>query len=124
MKFQYSYLVDPSSYETHGLCDGIPLRVHRNTDLEEAAVIRLRNDWARLVGPLPIVSYGASMGPYFSFTSVVIPECRPDRLEIVSYVMEFGFLYDDLVDASKIEEVCCGFHLFLYRIKVKILQAN
>ncbi|KAF7194703.1 Ophiobolin F synthase [Pseudocercospora fuligena] len=101
MEYQYSYQLDPSSYDSQGLCNGIPLRVHRNSDLEEAGTIRLQTDWRRYVGHLPVQSYGSTMGPIYNFTSVAIPECRPDRIELVSYIMEFGFLHDDLIDVSK-----------------------
>ncbi|KFY89752.1 hypothetical protein V500_05515 [Pseudogymnoascus sp. VKM F-4518 (FW-2643)] len=103
MEYHYSHLVDPSSYDNEGLCDGIPLRVHRNSDLEEMGTIRLRNDWNFFVGPLPITS-GGSMGPIYNFTSVTMPECRPDRLELVSYMVELGFLNDDSLDTTKVPE--------------------
>lgn len=105
MEYRYSNQIDPLSYDNQGLCDGIPLRVHRNSDTDEAGTIRLRSDWRKYVGPLPLASHGGNMGPIYNFTSVAIPECRPDRLEIVSYIMELGFLHDDLIDISKISEV-------------------
>ncbi|KAI0517898.1 fusicoccadiene synthase [Xylaria bambusicola] len=104
MEYQYSHVIDPRSYDNLGLCDGIPLRVHRNADLEEAGTIRLRDDWRKYVGPLPGTN-GGNIGPVYSFTSVTIPECLPDRLEVVSYVMELGFLHDDLTDTSKVDEL-------------------
>ncbi|KAI1413293.1 geranylgeranyl pyrophosphate synthase [Hypoxylon sp. FL1857] len=104
MEYRYSHLIDPSSYDTQGLCEGIPLRYHRNYDMEEIGIIRLREDWQKFVGPLPSSSSGGSLGPVYNFTAATAPECLPDRLEIVSYVMEFGFLHDDLVDTAKVDE--------------------
>ncbi|KAI0977017.1 fusicoccadiene synthase [Xylaria arbuscula] len=104
MEYRYSQLIDPRNYGNHGLCDGISLRVHHNVDIEEHGVIRLRNDWHRYVGSMPSVSLGGSMGPIYNSTSATIPECHPDRLEIVSYIMELGFLHDDLVDTSTVAE--------------------
>nr|BCP56498.1 phomopsene synthase [Diaporthe amygdali] len=104
MEYRYSYVIDPSSYDNQGLCNGIPLRVHRNADIEEYATISLRNDWRKHVGPLPLTSYGGNLGPKYNFTAVTLPECRPDRLEIVSYIMEFAFLHDDLVDTAQVDE--------------------
>ncbi|KAI1298516.1 fusicoccadiene synthase [Xylaria venustula] len=80
------------------------LRVHQNVQIEEQGVIRLRNDWQRYVGAMPSASLGGSMGPVYNFTSATIPECHPDRLEIVSYLMELEFLHDDLVDTLKVAE--------------------
>jgi hypothetical protein len=105
MEFRYSHLIDPSSYDTQGLCDGIPLRCHRNADIEEVGTIRLRSDWQKYVGPLPLSTHGGNLGPVYSLTAVTIPECLPNRLEIVSYIMEFAFLHDDLVDTSSTDQV-------------------
>ncbi|KAF2451313.1 terpenoid synthase [Karstenula rhodostoma CBS 690.94] len=100
MQYRHSHLIDPSSYPTQGLCTGIPLRCHRNSDIDEHGTIRLRSDWQTHVGPLPQTTHGG-LGPHYNFTAVTIPECRPDRLEIVAYAMEFAFLHDDLIDADE-----------------------
>ena len=73
MHFQSSDLFDPSTYETEGLCDNIPLR-------------------SKLVGPLGF--YKGGLGPEYNFIQVTVPECLPERLEIIAYANEFAFLYD------------------------------
>ena len=92
MEFTYSDLVDPSSYETEGLSDGIPLRIHRDTTKENIGATRAQRDWAKLVGPVGIYKGGLSAD--YSFTGVTIPECLPERLEILSYAIEYMFLCD------------------------------
>ncbi|OAG09799.1 terpenoid synthase [Paraphaeosphaeria sporulosa] len=99
MKYIYSNLIPPSSYSTQGLCADIPLRCHRNANMDEHGTIRLRNDWQTHIGSLPSSTHGGR-GPMYNFTSVTIPECLPERLEGVSYAMEFAFLHDDLVDGD------------------------
>ena len=42
--------MDPATYDSQGLCDGIPLRVHRNADLEKSGAARLRDDWKKYSG--------------------------------------------------------------------------
>jgi hypothetical protein len=59
---------------------------------EDIGAIRAQEDWQRYVGPLS--NYRGDLGPRFSFMSVTIPECRPDRLEVVSYANEFAFMFD------------------------------
>ncbi|EJP66250.1 fusicoccadiene synthase [Beauveria bassiana ARSEF 2860] len=103
MEYHYSHLIDSSSYDSEGLSDGIPLRVHRNQDLEEMGAIRLHNDWRKFVGPLP-TNMGGSIGPIYSFTAVTMPECRPERLELVSYMVELAFLNDDALDTTEVPE--------------------
>ena len=64
-------------------------------DLEEVGAFRVQEDWRRLVGPLE-KPYKAGLGPDFSFITVAVPECLPDRLEIASYALEFGFIHDGM----------------------------
>ena len=91
MDFLYSDKIDPSKYKTDGLCDGIDLRRHKDPSAEIRGVTRCQNDWSKFIGPLK--NYKATLGP-FSFVGVTIPECLPERREIVSYANEFAFLYD------------------------------
>ncbi|KAK8091557.1 hypothetical protein PG997_001918 [Apiospora hydei] len=105
MDYRFSHLIGPSSYDNQGLSNGIPLRCHRNSDVEEAGTLRLRRDWIKNLGSLPSSSKGGNLGPIYPFISVVIPECLPDRLEIASYLNKFGFLHDDLIDTATMEKV-------------------
>lgn len=94
MDFRCSDEVDPATYETHGLAEGIPLRVHREADRETAGSLRAQSDWSTHVRPL--AAYRGGLGPRFNLMSVSIPECLPERLEIISYANEFAFLYDGI----------------------------
>ena len=92
MEFQYSDVIDPSTYETQGLCEGIPLRRHKDLMKENEGAIRAQEDWAKFVGP--VGHYKGGLGAEFTFIRVTVPECLPERLEILSYANEFAFLYD------------------------------
>jgi len=94
IEFQYSDIVDPSTYESEGLCEGIALRRHRDISLEDKGAIRAQRDWTKLVGPVP--DYKGGLGAKYSFMQVTVPECIPERLEIISYANEFAFLYDGM----------------------------
>ncbi|KAK5624891.1 hypothetical protein RRF57_000607 [Xylaria bambusicola] len=91
-------LLHPSEYETDGLCEGIPVRKHAAADLEEIGAFKAQEDWGDLVAPTS--NYRGILGPEYNFIAVTMPECIPDRLEIVCYANEFGFLYDDVIDIS------------------------
>ena len=93
MDHPYSTPLDSSIYDTDGLCPGIELRRHVAADLEEVGAFRVQEDWRRLVGPLEKPAK-AGLGPIFSFITVAVPDCFPDRLEITSYALEFGFIHD------------------------------
>ena len=95
MEYQYSRLVDPSGYVTEGLCEGMPLRVHKYPELEDIGALRAQQDWNEHVAP--VQNYRGGLGPQYSFMAVAIPECLPDRLELISYANEFAFLHDGSV---------------------------
>lgn len=95
MDYKYSTIIDSSTYDTQGLCRGIDLRRHVAADLEEVGAFRAQEDWRRLVGPLE-KPYRGGLGPDFSFITAAVPECLPDRLEITSYALEFGFIHDGM----------------------------
>ncbi|KAL1597851.1 hypothetical protein SLS60_008338 [Paraconiothyrium brasiliense] len=78
--------------------------------------MRLRNDWQKHIGSLPSTTYGGQ-GPQYNFTAVTIPECLPERLEIVAYIMEFAFLHDDLVDQAEASEGLGFFEKMMKEIK-------
>ncbi|KAK3389368.1 putative geranylgeranyl diphosphate synthase [Podospora didyma] len=100
MEFKYSYPVDPSEYDDDGLCRGYPLRNHRDAELVDLGTLRAQENWRRLVGPLGI--YKGGLGPKFNFVSLALPECLPDRIEVIAYLNEMVFIHDDGVeDVSK-----------------------
>lgn len=93
MADQYSHVIDASKYDKDNLFNGIPLRKHAAGDLEEVGAFRAQEDWRRLVGPLE-KPYRGGLGPDVSFITVAVPDCLPDRLEIMSYGLEIGFIHD------------------------------
>ncbi|KAF2008685.1 terpenoid synthase [Aaosphaeria arxii CBS 175.79] len=93
MDYKYSEVVDKALYEDHGLSHGIPLRIHRDPDKEINGALRAQADWSRDVRP--VTGYLGGLGVPYSFIRVTVPECLPDRLEVISYANEFAFLYDD-----------------------------
>jgi hypothetical protein len=94
----YSRLVDPETYRTDGLAFDIPLRMHRDSHKEIAGALMAQEDWNNHVEP--VRGYLGGLGPVYRFVSVTIPECRPERLEIMSYANEFAFLYDGKLSQS------------------------
>jgi hypothetical protein len=94
MESKYSKIIDPSKYETQGLCGEIPLRMHKYPQNEDIGTVRCQRDWHHLVSPLK--SYKGGLHAKWNFMSVSVPECLPERLEIISYANEFAFLYDGM----------------------------
>lgn len=92
MDFKYSELLDRGTYRDEDLAHGIAMRVHKDPFKEIAGSIRAQKDWNHFVSP--VKDYLGGLGPSFSFIRVTIPECLPERLEIISYANEYAFLYD------------------------------
>lgn len=92
MEYTYSAIVDPSEYETEGLCDGIDVRKNYYTEMEDRGAIRAHHDWSKYVGPCH--EYRGTLGPVYSFMTVCVPECIPERLELIAYANEFAFMHD------------------------------
>lgn len=44
----------------------------------------------------PVVGFNGILGGTYGFVQVTVPECLPDRVEIVSYVVEFAYLCDGI----------------------------
>ncbi|KAI8945708.1 hypothetical protein F4801DRAFT_567376, partial [Xylaria longipes] len=92
MEHLYSEEVDRRLYETHDLCNQVMLRVHKDFIKEIRGALRGQEDWSRQVKP--INKYHGGLGDRYSFVRVTVPECLPERLEIISYANKHAFLYD------------------------------
>ncbi|KAG8526296.1 uncharacterized protein KY384_000289 [Bacidia gigantensis] len=95
MKFSTSRLVDPSDYQLEGLdglCDDVPFREHNDPIKGDIGAIRAQEDWKRLVGPLK--DFKGGLAPRGNFVAMTMPECLPERLEVISYASEFAYLHD------------------------------
>jgi hypothetical protein len=94
MRCQFSKAVERGSYRDDGLANGIQLRIHRDQYKEINGSLRAQHDWGRSVSP--INDYHGGLADRFNFVSVTIPDCLPERLEIISYANEYAFLYDGM----------------------------
>ncbi|KAI0399778.1 fusicoccadiene synthase [Xylaria palmicola] len=102
MDFKYSHKIDPRAYESHGLDGGIPLRIHKDQHLEFKGALRAQRDWSKHV--CNVDGYKGGLGDLFTFICVTVPECLPDRLELISYANEFAFLYDDKLESFDLKK--------------------
>ncbi|KAH8882542.1 terpenoid synthase [Thozetella sp. PMI_491] len=98
MTYQYSSPIDPSIFDTQGLCNGLPLRCHNNPELEQAGVSKAQQDWVEHVGPLDPNTRSPPANN--SAISMAYPEALPDRLEILGYFHEFLFIHDSILGAN------------------------
>jgi len=92
MEYSYSKEINQTLYETDGLGIDVALRMHKDWIKEKKGTLRMQREWSQHVSPAE--GYKGGLGHRYHFMSVTIPECLPDRLEVISYANEFAFLYD------------------------------
>ncbi|KAM7196549.1 Isoprenoid synthase domain containing protein [Rhypophila sp. PSN 637] len=93
-----SVLVDISQYDTQGFCPGYQLRRHQYETLANAGCQEARQDWIRYIGPA--AEFGNCNPINGNFTANVLPFCKPERLKLVAYVLEYAFLHDSVVELA------------------------
>jgi hypothetical protein len=94
MEHQNSTPVDPCSYESMGLFDGLPVRISRHEHLANKGCLQAQEDWERHIGP---VQGFVGLLDKFNGIAIALPECLPDRIEAISHAMEIAFLHDGIV---------------------------
>ncbi|KAF3925762.1 Dimethylallyltranstransferase [Dactylellina cionopaga] len=95
-----STLLDIAAFNRQGFCEaeGYELRIHKFAGEAQAGTDELRSDWSSYVGPLK--EWGNDNAIDGNFIALSIPMCRPERLRLVAYAFEFGFLYDSTIENS------------------------
>ncbi|KAI0812131.1 isoprenoid synthase domain-containing protein [Xylaria sp. FL0064] len=108
MEYIYSEEVDPKLYETNGLINQLKLRMHKDSLSEIKGALRAQKDWSKHVHL--VKNYHGGLGDRFSFIRVTVPECLPDRLELISYANEYAFLYDDDMEELDLQDPSTNAH--------------
>jgi len=103
---RFSSVVHPSLYigPTYGLCEGLEVRLHNENELDDLGVLMAQQAWRGTVQKCA----HTSLSRVGNIVSLCFPNCRPERLEILAYLWELGFIQDDMVDtgAWMKSEVC------------------
>lgn len=99
MEYKHSTVVDPSTYDDFGLCGALPLRISKYGNLADKGCQRAQEDWIRFVGK--ISDFTGCRCARFNAISAGVPECHPERMEMVTYANEFAFLQDGACKLAK-----------------------
>lgn len=83
---ELSDLLDIREYDTQGLCQNYLLRRHKHEVQANLGSYEARLDWIRLIGPVD--QFGGCNPINGHFAAVVLPLCLPERLRLVSYILE------------------------------------
>lgn len=91
--FTYSVPLPTNIYNIEDYFSRFLPRIHQNADLADEGSYHTQSDWVKAGGSIQSVgSVNAHAG---NFTALIAAESLPDRLELVSYVIEYGFTLDD-----------------------------
>jgi ophiobolin F synthase len=92
-----SNLISSEESQKTGCFTTLPIRLHSQDDLADAASRRFVQDWAREMGD------GREQKTYFSFSpvgnwsSLIYPEAIPERLGVLAYLSDLGLIHDGIV---------------------------
>lgn len=90
--------LDLAQYETQGFCNGYPARRHNHEKEADNGLREARADWVRYIGPVDIAG---GCNPFSGhFASLTLPTCKPERLRLISYVFEYAFLHDNVLESA------------------------
>lgn len=103
MDFRYSEELFADEHPTDGLAGDIIVRRNRFGAFEEKGALQAQQDWNRYVSP--VMNFHGGVSRKYSLMQVAVPECRPERLEVIAYASEVGFLYDDCTELLNQDEV-------------------
>ncbi|EPS36218.1 hypothetical protein H072_10356 [Dactylellina haptotyla CBS 200.50] len=92
-------------YDLKGFAEGYELRASKNIKEVERGILEARTDFAKLICPIDDQFWGNENREFFSWSAVAFQLVRPERLAFCSYLMEFGFLYDDHVLESSVDGI-------------------
>ncbi|KAJ9663560.1 hypothetical protein H2198_000826 [Neophaeococcomyces mojaviensis] len=94
----FSRLIDIRQINTDGLAEGFELRRHKHEIEADEGSREARADWVKYIGPVHVAG---GCNPYSGhFGALVLPTCLPDRLRIISYIFEYAFLHDVVMESA------------------------
>ncbi|KAF2466571.1 terpenoid synthase [Lindgomyces ingoldianus] len=96
MEYCYSKECNLKLSEAEGLEIDVVFRMHKDWAKEVKGTLDMQKEWNMHVSSID--GYNGGLGRQYQFMSATIPECLPERLEIISYANEFAFLYDDKLE--------------------------
>ncbi|RAQ98645.1 geranylgeranyl pyrophosphate synthase [Stemphylium lycopersici] len=102
--FLQSRLIDPDEARRHGAFTTLPIRIHNRNDIADATAYRVLRDWGHHVGDgmekKALTSF-SHLGNLNAFTYV---EALPERLGVLSYLLDLGLIHDDASEGMDLEE--------------------
>ncbi|KAK4171121.1 isoprenoid synthase domain-containing protein [Triangularia setosa] len=90
------YLSQYAHTEAAGFCHGYPLARHGVESEANKGSHEARQDWIKYIGCGPVGEYGGCNPADGHFCALVLPMCKPERLRLVSYLLESSLLLPNI----------------------------
>uniref|UniRef100_L7JQ34 Geranylgeranyl pyrophosphate synthetase n=1 Tax=Pyricularia oryzae (strain P131) TaxID=1143193 RepID=L7JQ34_PYRO1 len=111
--YPYSIPVARETVVKSGSLTSLPVRIHRHDSLADVGAKCLTGDWGRIMGDGQEKKSNGSPSVAGNWGSFIWPECLPDRLGLLSYLLDAGCLHDDVCEEMPIVAAHAE-HLDLY----------
>ena len=90
----YSKPLDPEYIKKAGCFTSLPVRVHKDNHLADAATRHLATEWAHVMENGKAVQHPRLWSTEGDYSSFFYPECIPERLGPMAYLTELAFIHD------------------------------
>jgi hypothetical protein len=91
-QYQYSSPVKPYLYYFKSYFTTFLPRIHQDAQLATEGSQDLYKDWVKNVGSTDSIGCLNKFSGHLA--ALLAPECLPERLKLLGYMLEFGFLHD------------------------------
>ncbi|PVH95144.1 geranylgeranyl pyrophosphate synthetase [Periconia macrospinosa] len=90
----YSKPLDPDYVKKAGCFTSLPVRVHKDNHLADAATHHLATEWGYVMENGKAVQHPRLWSTEGDYSSFFYPECIPERLGPMAYLTELAFIHD------------------------------
>ncbi|KAI9844618.1 MAG: hypothetical protein M1837_005470 [Sclerophora amabilis] len=110
--FIQSRLIDATEASKTGAFTTLPIRIHKRNDIANASSRRLLSDWGHYVGDGWEKRSLTSVSKLGNLNAFTYTEALPERLAVLTYLLDLGLVHDDASEAMGIEEAMAEHHDF------------
>ncbi|PSN71887.1 geranylgeranyl pyrophosphate synthase [Corynespora cassiicola Philippines] len=102
--FIQSRLIDPNEARKHGAFTTLPIRIHKRNDIADATARRVLRDWGHHIGDGMEKKALTSFSHLGNLNAFTYTEALPERLGVLSYLLDLGLIHDDASEGMGIED--------------------
>jgi ophiobolin F synthase len=89
-----SCLIDPADSARTEAFTTLPIRIHKDNNVADAASERLLKDWDHHLQDRQSLNSRTSLSTLGNMCALGFPEVMPERLSILTYLTDLGFMHD------------------------------